>query len=95
MSNQPRGACAEHDAGRDCPVHGPRAGRARRWTLIDQSEDYTPRWEVVTERAPVADEYAESVEVMPVAEHEAFVRDMIVANTQTNHQLVKWLEAQR
>jgi hypothetical protein len=49
----------------------PSARDERRWTLIDQSEDYTPRWKVANERGPAAGEYAESVEVMPVSEHEA------------------------
>lgn len=40
----------------------------RRWALIDQSQDYTPRWKVVNDRGPAASEYAEWVEVMPVAE---------------------------
>ncbi len=46
----------------------------RRWTLIDQSESFSPRWTVTNQdRAPAAREYAEQVEVMPVAEHEQLV----------------------
>lgn len=43
----------------------------RRWKLYDLSESYVPRWVVGCGSVAVANEYAEVVEVMPVAEHEA------------------------
>jgi hypothetical protein len=56
---------------------GPGRKGARRWTLIDESEDYAPRWRAVPEGAPFASEYAECVEVMPVSEHEALARQLL------------------
>lgn len=40
----------------------------RRWTLYDTSEDFNPRWKVGDGTPPPANEYAEEVVVMPVAE---------------------------
>ncbi len=57
------------------------ADEPRRWTLIDQSENFTPRWTITNQdRSPVAREYAERVEVMPVAEHEDVVGGMVSAD---------------
>jgi hypothetical protein len=45
---------------------GEPSDEVRRWTLIDTSETFEPRWIVVREGAPVAREYAEAVEVVEV-----------------------------
>lgn len=62
------------------------------------SEDYSPRWRVANKRGPVARQYAEAVEVMPVSEHGAAQsairmadRFLVELSTELSQgQIVKW-----
>lgn len=80
--------------GRDSEMSEPSC-EERRWALIDQSQDYTPRWKVVNERGPAANEYAEWVEVMPVAEHEAAFGALLSERDQLRRERDEALEQRR